>query len=190
VGNPAEKIILHMDSPDRSESPPSAEFLTHVTRAQRQLYGFISTLVFGHADVEDVLQETNLVLWRKAAEFDRSREFMPWALRIAQLQSMAHLQKQRRRPLYDSALLDRIAEEAVADAAAADGRRQALARCLQKLPEKHRRLVAARYEPGGSVNAMAAAVGKQPKAVSEMLRRVRRTLLDCIERALALDPAT
>lgn len=179
-----------MTSPDPSATAPSAEFLTHVTRAQRQLYGFISTLVFGHADVDDVLQETNLVLWRKAAEFDRSREFMPWALRIAQLQSMAHLQKQRRRPLYDSALLDRIADEAVADVAAADGRRQALASCLQKLPEKHRQLVAARYEPGGSVNDLAAAMGKQPKAVSEMLRRVRRTLLDCIERSLAAEAVT
>jgi RNA polymerase sigma-70 factor (ECF subfamily) len=161
-----------------------------VTRAQRSLYGFISTLVLGHADVEDVLQETNLVLWRKAAEFDSRREFMPWALRIAQLQSMAHLQKQRRRPLYDSALLDRIADEAVADVVAADSRRQALAHCLQKLPEKHRRLVAARYEPGASVNAMAATMGKQPKAVSETLRRVRRTLLDCIKRSLTLDAST
>ena len=176
--------------PSASDFPPSADFLAQVTRAQRSLYGFISTLVWGHADVEDILQETNLVLWRKSAEFDSSRDFMPWALRIAQLQAMAHLQKQRRRPLYDSALLDRIADEAVADAAAADGRRQALASCLQKLPEKHRRLVAARYEPGASVNAMAAAMGKQPKAVSEMLRRVRRTLLDCIERSLTPDAAT
>jgi p-hydroxybenzoate 3-monooxygenase len=35
---------------------------------------------------------------------------MPWALRIAQLQAMAHLKKQRRRPLYDTDLLDRYGE--------------------------------------------------------------------------------
>jgi len=169
---------------------PSADFLAKVTSAQRSLYGFIATLIWRPADVEDVLQETNLVLWRKAAEFDASREFMPWALRIAQLQSMAHLKRQRRRPLYETDLLDRIADEAVAGAAAADVRRQALANCLQKLPEQHRRLVANRYEPGASVNAMAAAVGKQPKAVSETLRRIRRTLLDCIERTLAMETAT
>jgi RNA polymerase sigma-70 factor (ECF subfamily) len=170
--------------------PPSAEFLAEVTRAQRSLYGFITTLIWRPADVEDVLQETNLVLWRKAAEFDSSREFMPWALRIAQLQAMAHLKKQRRRPLYDTALLDRIADEAVTAGATADRRRQALAHCLQKLPEKHRRLVASRYEPGASVNAMAAATGKQPKAVSETLRRIRRTLLECVERTLAVEAAT
>ena len=168
---------------------PSAEFLAQVTRNQRSLYGFISTLVWRPADAEDVLQDTNLVLWRKAAEFDPSRDFMPWALRIAQLQAMAHLKKQRRRPLYDTDLLDRIADEAVLDAAAADGRRQALAHCLQKLPEKHRSMVASRYEPGASVNMMAAAMGKQPKAVSETLRRIRRTLLDCIESTLAAKAA-
>jgi RNA polymerase sigma-70 factor, ECF subfamily len=170
--------------------PPSADVLAEVTRAQRSLYGFIATLIWRPADVEDVLQETNLVLWRKAAEFDASREFMPWALRIAQLQAMAHLKKQRRRPLYQTDLLDRIADEAVTEAAVSNGRRQALARCLQKLMEKHRQLVANRYEPGASVNALAAATGKQPKAVSETLRRIRRTLLDCIERTLAAEAAT
>lgn len=173
-----------------SVAPPSAEFISQVTWAQRTLYGFITTLIWRPADVEDVLQETNLVLWRKAAEFDPSRDFMPWALRIAQLQAMAHLKKQRRRPLYDTDLLDRIADEAVLDAAVADGRRQALAHCLQKLPEKHRSLVAGRYEPGASVNMMAAAMGKQPKAVSETLRRIRRTLLDCIESTLIAKAAT
>lgn len=170
--------------------PPSADFLARVTGAQRSLYGFISTLVWRSADVEDVLQETNLVLWRKAAEFDTGRDFMPWALRIAQLQAMAHLKKQRKRPLYDSSLLDRIADEAISDAMVADERRHALARCVQKLPEKHRRLVADRYEPGASVNAMAATLGKQPKAVSETLRRIRRMLLDCIESTLASEATT
>lgn len=170
-----------------STPPPSAEFLAQVTRAQRTLYGFIATLIWGRADVEDVLQETNLVLWRKAAEYDPSREFMPWAMRIAQLQAMAYLKKHRRRPIFDTDLLERIADESVTDRGEADSRRQALAACLQKLPEKHRQLVARRYEPGASVNAMAAASGSQPKAVSEMLRRIRHSLLECIQRSLAAE---
>jgi len=103
---------------------------------------------------------------------------------------MAHLKKQKKRPLYDSNLLELIAGETISDAAMADGRRQALAHCIQKLPEKHRRLVAARYEPGASVNAIAAELGKQPKAVSETLRRIRRMLLDCIENNLGREATT
>lgn len=163
---------------------PSADFLAKVTRAQRPLYGFIVTLAGGLFDADDILQETNLVLWRKAGEYDPARDFMSWALRIAQLQTMAHLKKRRRRPVFDTELLERIADEAAADREQADVRRIALAACLQKLSAKHRHLVARRYEPGASVIAMAAEIGSQPKAVSEMLRRIRHALLECIERSL------
>ena len=168
-------------------TPPCPEYLAKVTAAQRSLYGLIITLVRHAADADDVLQETNLVLWRKAAEYDPGREFMPWAMQIARIQSRSHLSKRQRLPLSDSDLLDRIAAAAIAAHGESEDRRLALARCLQKLPEKHRALVSCRYEPGASVNAMAAARGTQPKAVSEMLRRIRRTLLECIERTLAAE---
>ncbi len=168
--------MLDTDSPH----PPSAEFLGCVSRAQRSLYAFILTLVRQPADAEDVLQETNVVLWQKAAEFDATRDFMPWALRIAQLQAMAHLKRRRRVPqAFDDALLAQLADEAIAEAAELDPRRQALAECLNKLPDRHRALIASRYEPG------ARRLGKTPKAISEVLRRIRRTLLECIERTVA-----
>lgn len=174
-----------MDDP--AHISPSADFLAKVTRAQRPLYGFIVTLAGGLFDADDILQETNLVLWRKAGEYDPARDFMSWALRIAQLQTMAHLKKRRRRPVLDTDLLERIADESVTDREEADVRRQALAACLQKLSAKHRHLVARRYEPGASVIAMAAEIGSQPKAVSEMLRRIRHALLDCIERSIGAE---
>ncbi len=171
---------------DTSPQPPPAEFIAHVTRSQRTLHAFLLTMVRSAADAEDVLQETNIVLWRKAAEFDPAREFLPWAMRVAQLQAMAHLKKrQRARVTFDDELLALVAEEAVEEAAEFDPRRVALAGCLQKLDTAQRALVAQRYEPGGSVNAMAEARGTTPKALSEMLRRIRQTLLLCIERTLA-----
>jgi RNA polymerase sigma-70 factor (ECF subfamily) len=166
--------------------PPSVDYLSSVSRAQRSLYAFILTLVRQAADAEDVLQETNVVLWQKAAEFDTTRPFMPWALRIAHLQAMAHLKRQKRVPMtFDEPLLAELAEEAIAESAELDSRRQALAGCLQRLPTRQRELIARRYQPGGSVNELARQAGKTPKAMSEMLRRVRRALLTCIERKLA-----
>jgi RNA polymerase sigma-70 factor, ECF subfamily len=166
--------------------PPSAEFIALVTRAQRALHAFILSMVRHAADADDVLQETNIVLWRKAAEFDPAREFMPWALRVAQLQSLAHFKKrQRAKVTFDDELLALIADEAVAEIAEADARRGALAGCLQKLGAEQRALVAQRYEPGGSVNEMAEERGTTPKALSETLRRIRHSLMVCIERSLA-----
>jgi RNA polymerase sigma-70 factor (ECF subfamily) len=167
-------------------SPPSADFLSRVTRAQRSLYAFILTLVRQPADADDVLQETNLVMWRKANEFDATRDLMPWAMRIAQLQAMAHLKRQRRIPAsFDEALLAVLADEAIAEAKELDPRRRALAGCLQKLPGHQRELIATRYEPGGSVKELALQAGKTPKAISEMLRRIRQVLLECIEQTVA-----
>ena len=71
-----------------------------------------------------------------------------------------------------------------------DPRRTALAACLQKLKPPQRDLVMRRYEPDGSVNAMAAAAGITPKAVSDRLRRIRDALLDCVNRAIAREAVT
>ena len=166
--------------------PPSAKFVEHVTRSQRVLHSFILTMVWNVTDADDVLQETNLVLWRKAAEFDPAREFMPWAMRCAQLQALACLKRRQRSKLvFDDALLDQLAAESIAEAKETDARRAAMTACLEKLPADHRRLLAGRYEPDGSVNDLAAARGTTPKALSELLRRIRHTLLLCIERTLA-----
>ena len=165
--------------------PPSAEFIAQVTRAQRALHAFILSMVRNASDADDVLQETNIVLWRKAGDFDPARPFTPWAMRFAQLQSLAYVKKKQLSPVtFDDALLTLIAEEAVAEAAETDARRVALSGCLQKLNAEQRALVAQRYEPGGSVNDMAEARGTTPIALSEMLRRIRAALLACIERSL------
>lgn len=166
--------------------PPPADFIADVTRAQRALHAFIITLVRNAADADDVLQETNLVLWKKAAEFDRTRPFMPWAMRVAQLQSLAYLKRKHpARRMFNEELLALIADEEVEEWAQEELRRAALAGCLEKLSSDQRRLIAQRYEPGSSVNVMSRERGTTPKALSEMLRRIRRSLLLCIERSLA-----
>jgi RNA polymerase sigma-70 factor (ECF subfamily) len=165
--------------------PPSAAFVSQVTRCQRNLHAFIVTLVRNPVDADDVLQEANLVLWRKANEYDPARPFLPWAMRIAQFQAMAWLKTRKRsRLVFDEDLVVILATEASENAEEYDPRRRALADCLRKLPPLHRKLVARRYEPGGCVNDLAAERGTSPKALSEMLRRIRRRLLQCILRTM------
>jgi RNA polymerase sigma-70 factor (ECF subfamily) len=170
------------------EPDASAEFVGQVTRAQRRLYAFIYALVRRPADAEDVLQECNLVLWRKAGEFRPGTDFMAWAFRVAQLQVLAFRKRRARaREHFDDALVAQLADEAERRLGGFDRRQEALLECLARLPDAQRELVARRYEPGGSVNGMAAAAGRSPKAVSEALRRIREALLRCVERRLAVE---
>lgn len=164
----------------------SAEFVTQITRVQRQLHAFILSMVWNPVDADDVLQETNLVLWEKAAEFEPGRPFLPWAMRFAQWQAMAWLKRrQRQRLVIDDDLAKLLADEAAIDEPAFDTRWHALAGCLQKLRPEQRELIARRYEPEASVNEMAAVGGITPKALSDRLRRIRQALLECIRKTVA-----
>src|SRR5438270_8848051 len=114
-----------------SDSPP-ADFIAQLTRSQRHLHAFIQSLIWHAADADDVLQEANLVLWRKAGEYDPARPFLPWAMRIAQFQAMAWLASRgRAQRRFADTLLETIAAEATAEVDELEPRRRALGDCLQ-----------------------------------------------------------
>ncbi len=59
------------------------EFVKLLTAHQRDLYTYINTLLAGDFATADVLQDTNLDLWRRLEEFDFNRPFLPWAYGFA-----------------------------------------------------------------------------------------------------------
>ena len=63
-------------------------------------------------------------------------------------------------------------------------RQLALQDCLEKLPDRSRRLLLARYEPGGNAAGAAELLGYSKPAAYKALARLRRKLADCIERKL------
>ena len=65
--------------------------------------------------------------------------------------------------------------------------RDALAACLEKLPEKDRTLVSQRYLEGATTKTVAATVGRSVDAVYKSLQRIRSALLACIRRTLVLE---
>ena len=63
--------------------------------------------------------------------------------------------------------------------------RCALDDCLDELPEQQRRLILERYGPGGSLREIAESLGRSPASLAVSLHRVRRVLMECVERKLA-----
>ncbi|MEM7602586.1 MAG: sigma-70 family RNA polymerase sigma factor [Verrucomicrobiota bacterium] len=168
-----------------NQQDASAEFIRCLTASQRKLYAFIRSLVRRPSDADDVLQETNMVMWQKCGEFKEGSNFEAWAFRIARYQIMAYRKRQQRSKLhFNDELIEQLADHAAEMAQDHEPRREALSQCLAKLPEPQRRLIAARYEPGARVSELAAKQGRSPKALSEALRRIRGALLTCIESRL------
>ncbi|MCX6953459.1 MAG: sigma-70 family RNA polymerase sigma factor [Verrucomicrobia bacterium] len=161
-------------------------FVAHLTAAQSALYGCIRTLMAGAPEAADVLQETNRVLWQKAADYDHARPFLAWAYGIARFQVLAYRRRQSRdRLVFDEELVAQLADEYERQSGTESGELRALEHCLQKLPGAQRELVRAKYERGEAVNLIAAQTGKPVNAVSAALYRVRHALADCMARRLA-----
>lgn len=167
----------------RSESE---QFIQALTASQNSLYGYILSLLPDRAAAEDVLQEVNLTAWQKRGDFSAGTSFVAWASKIAYFHVLSHRRKMSRdRLVFDDDVLDYLAERQVERAEAVDPRAMVLKRCLEKLPENQRTLVEQRYAPGGSVQEIAAAAGRNAGAVSQSLYRIREALLKCVEQTIA-----
>ncbi len=171
----------HMETAARTE-----QFVRRLTACQSRLYGFIVSMLGDLDRAHDVLQECNVVLWQKAAEYDHDRDFVKWACGFAYQQVLAHRRDAGRdRLVLSDAVLARMAARMSREPEEAhDVRRRALAGCMKQLRGEHQQLLWQRYGDGGSVQRIASETGKTPAAVSQILARLRRSLLECIERKL------
>jgi RNA polymerase sigma-70 factor, ECF subfamily len=160
-------------------------FLRQLIDAQRGLYTYILRLLPRAADANDVLQETNLVILRKGADFQPGTDFGAWAATIAHFQVLSfRLKMKRERLCFDEELINQLA---------AAGTRidnlnptvEALDHCKDKLSAVDRDLLEQRYGDGLSVAQVAASVGRAPRAISQALYRIRLALMDCIQQFLA-----
>ncbi|MDF2378163.1 MAG: sigma-70 family RNA polymerase sigma factor [Verrucomicrobiales bacterium] len=161
-------------------------FVQQLTMGQNRLYGYIYSLIGDHHRAADVLQETNLVLWRKAAEFRPEADFIPWAFAIARFQVMANLRDQGRdRCILDPELLDLVGEELVEVASEFEEMRDALRNCLSKLPSKSKAMIDSRYFGGRSIKELAGELNKTADATKTALMRIRKGLRVCVQREMA-----
>lgn len=164
------------------------EFMQLLTGVQSRLYAYICTMIGDSAGAQDVLQETNVVLWDKAGEYDPDRPFLPWAYRVAFLQILAYRKRcTRNRLVFDEELLSEMTEEFLGGDEDHATLLEALGACLEKLPEFRRELIDLRYRHGESVEQIARKLRKAPNVVSASLYRVRKALLSCIEGRLVAE---
>ena len=169
-----------------------SEFVLLITRHQAAIYAYILTIHPDRVAAQDILQETNLVLCRKLADFEPGTNFKAWAFRVAYWQTMAHLKRVKRSGLVtlEPDVLDLVASEAGEQLADFEDRHFALKSCLQKLPAGDASILSAHYQRGESLAEISGKLGRSREALKQVLLRIRRTLRTCIERQLAGQPGT
>ncbi len=157
-------------------------------RHRTALYAFILAAVRNHADAEDILQTVSVAVIESIDQLQHESGFLPWAREIARRRMLAFRRTGRRERAYDPELMQRLAEaaERVESETASDDRRAALLACLAAIPERSRKMLGERYA-GWSAESLAARYGRSVQGIYALIKRVKQTLRDCVDRRLALE---
>lgn len=173
-----------------SESHPDFEEL--ITGVRPRLRAFLLSLTGSGAAADDLTQDTCLVLWEKRDEYRPGGDFRAWAFRIAFYQAQNFRRKagrQSKRELPGDELFDRIADAATArhgQSEEDEKRHTAISTCLGKLKDHHRELVLSRFLDNRSLQQLAEEAGTNRNAMAQKLFRLKRSLLQCVEKQLVI----
>jgi RNA polymerase sigma-70 factor, ECF subfamily len=152
---------------------------------QPRIYGYIRSLVIHRGDAEDLLQETASVLWRKFDEFQPGSNFLAWALSVARYQVMYFRQRRKRDVLqFSDRFLDLVSADTVAQSAWLGDLQKYLDECMEKLEPPDRDLFELRYRSDQTTKSLADRLGRPPTTIYNALNRIRRLLVECVERAM------
>lgn len=177
---------LEIRSYTPENSGPGPEFVQEFTRNQRRLYLYILAQTGRPTDAEEILQETNLVVWRKSSQFEPGTSFFAWSSRVAMFEVLKHRERRARDKLrFSPEFVEAIAEDALEESEKWEERRKALSICMGKLRPQDRELIRRRYAPGENGKSVAEDLGRPINAVYQSLGRIRRVLMDCVNRQIS-----
>ncbi len=175
-----------MQKKDRKEDAVVV-FEILVRENQAMLITYLRAVLRDHSVVDDLFQETMLVVWQKLDEFDRSRPFGPWLRGIAANLVMAHFRKVKNDVMlleeetleYLSQQLQYISER---PGDSWDEKIAALKHCIETLSEDYRQVINLRYFEENSASQIAATSKTAIETIKKRLQRARVLLLDCLQR--------
>src|SRR5918994_6293048 len=117
-----------------STCPNSDELVNLMTQYQGRLYVYILSLIGDSNAANDVLQETNIVLWKESRQYVAGTNFKAWAFRIGHFQCMAHRQRRLRdRVVFSDEVVARLAIESKELDASYEQRAARLGHCLEQI---------------------------------------------------------
>ena len=150
-----------------------------------ELFKFIFLLAPDHAEAEDVLQETSVILWRKFGEFQSGTDFFRWAAQIARnvVRDFRKKAARDRHQFWNADVIESIAETRLSDNDSLMQQRTLLAGCVRTLMPADRELMRRCFGRNRTIKAAAERLGRPVNTVYKALNRIRRILMACVEKA-------
>lgn len=179
------------ESPGANESlaefgsgPKTEQFLKLLGAHERSLFAYVYALTSNWQDAEEAMQRVRIRIWQQFDQYDPNRPFDAWARAIAYYLVLAfRKEKSRQRTFFTERILEAVSDQFEKHASAASDRRDTLLRCMDKLDTNKRDLVETYYSSARqTTETIAQQLSMTPNALRQSLFRIRKSLLECIER--------
>lgn len=169
-----------------ANQPPREEFVRLLMRYERVIRAFLRPLLPSQNDVDEVMQEFSVVAWRKFESLDHTDNFCKWGCGIARIEVLRYKRTKARDRLVLGAEVEQLlVEEGIEELELRRSQLSALEVCVEKLPSQKKQIVLDSYAGERSIKEIAEETGKKPDAFYQILSRLRRQLLKCVERKLS-----
>lgn len=173
---------------DESQNTQIEAFIRELSREQDFIAAYIRSLLPHAADADDVLQQCNLLLWKKFSEYDGERSFRAWACGIAYYEVRNFLRSAHRNRLqFNEELMSQLADQRLAEAEPRAGHLTALQSCLKLLKQDDQELIRTAYEKSHTLAELAELQGMTVRSLHNRIWRLRKLLHGCVHRKLALE---
>lgn len=166
-----------------SEQNPDQEFVRQLTQHQGAILSYIRSLMAGYPGAQDVLQQTNIKLWEKKADFEMGTNFKSWAFAVARFKVLGQRKRLRRDGwmVFGAEVAEKFAEELSEERVDWELALRALDCCLEKLNPKDRELVQMRYASTCGLEEYARTLDRSSGTLKARLFRIRAALRRCVE---------
>lgn len=167
------------------QSKTNSLFTALLSKDRMRIFSFIRSLIPHNSDAEDVYQRVCLTLWKKFEEFDRDRDFFPWACGIAFYTARNHHRSLRHdRHYFDQDLIETMSRNREQHLANYNSRIDYLHECLSSLTASDQKLLQDAVFEKQSLSEIAKATEKSIQTLYNRMSILRRELAECISRKL------
>ncbi len=153
---------------------------------QPAIRGYILSMIPDFSMAEDVMQETFIVVTKKAASFELGTSFPAWVKTIARFKSLEAIRANRHRGEFLSEeVLNALGTERGEFVENTDERLVHLSACIEQLAPQAKRSILFRYRNDHLPPEIAGLMGCTVQSVNVTLSRARAFLRDCVTRRVS-----
>ena len=177
-----------MQTTDPDPTDEEDEFVRLFIEHQIVLRAFVISLLPGCQDVDDIIQDVSMAIWKNRARYESNTNFKAWIFALARFRVLSFWRDSQRNK--ESALpedlIDLLASESDENIQLDVVKDQvgALRHCLANLRQEDRGLVMQRYWQEVPFASLAKDSSRSVNSLKVTLHRIRKQLRACVSRRL------